>query len=233
MYIPSVIQWSCFVMFSCDSTRVDVTYTFQWYFTSIETIIRVPQCQWHYNDIIMGAIASQITIFMIDYPTVYSDADHKKHQSSASLAFVRGIHRWPLNSPHKWPLTRKTFPFDDVIMIQYCQMTKMGKNHRTDQSATNFDINHTKQSTTKPCAYFCVIYCIAVIIRIYAIRHLKTIYQSDCRLSPQNIHSAIVRKMQMRWLNEDMHLLTLIYLQTDNICKFISEKRVPTIVPKI
>ena len=41
----------------------------------------------------------------------------KKHQSSASLAFVRGIHRLPVNSPHKWPVTRKMFPFDDVIML--------------------------------------------------------------------------------------------------------------------
>ena len=42
----------------------------------------------------------------------------RKHQSSASLAFVRGIHRWPRNSPHKGPITRKTFPFDDAIMRQ-------------------------------------------------------------------------------------------------------------------
>ena len=48
--------------------------------------------------------------------TVYSDADQSKHQSSALLAFVRGIHRWPVNSPHKRPVTRKMFPFDDVIM---------------------------------------------------------------------------------------------------------------------
>ena len=41
----------------------------------------------------------------------------RKYQSSASLAFVRGIHRWPVNSPHKWPVTRKMFPFDDVIMM--------------------------------------------------------------------------------------------------------------------
>ena len=44
------------------------------------------------------------------------NTDQRKHQSSASLAFVRGIHRGPVNSPHKWPVTRKTFPFDDVIM---------------------------------------------------------------------------------------------------------------------
>ena len=40
----------------------------------------------------------------------------KKHQSSASLAYVRGIHRSPVNSPHKWPVTRKMFPSDDVTM---------------------------------------------------------------------------------------------------------------------
>ena len=71
----------------------------------------------HYNDVIMTTIASQITSLTIVYSTVYSDVDQSKHQSSASLAFVRGIHRGPVNSPHKWPVTRKMFPFDDVIMI--------------------------------------------------------------------------------------------------------------------
>ena len=64
----------------------------------------------------MGAIASQITSLAIVYSAFYSDADQIKHQSSASLAFVRGIHRGPVNSPHKWPVTRKMFPFDDVTM---------------------------------------------------------------------------------------------------------------------
>ena len=73
-------------------------------------------CETHYHDVIMGAIASQITSLTIVYSTVYSGADQRKHQSSASLAFVLGIHRWPVNSPHKWPVTRKMFPFDDVIM---------------------------------------------------------------------------------------------------------------------
>ena len=70
----------------------------------------------HYYDVIMDAIASQITSLTIVYSTVYSDADQSKHQSSASLAFVREIHRGPVNFPHKWPVTRKMFPFDDVIM---------------------------------------------------------------------------------------------------------------------
>ena len=71
---------------------------------------------WHYNGVIMGTIASQITSLTIVYSTVYPDADQRKHQSSASLAFVRVIHRGLLNSPHKWPVTQKMFPFNDVIM---------------------------------------------------------------------------------------------------------------------
>ena len=64
----------------------------------------------------MGEMASQITILTIINTTVYSGANQRKHQGSALLAFVRGIHRGPVNSPHKWPVTRKLFPFDDVIM---------------------------------------------------------------------------------------------------------------------
>ena len=55
----------------------------------------------HYNDVILSAMASQITSLMTVYSSVYS-ADQRKQQSSASLAFVGGIHRWPVNSPHKW-----------------------------------------------------------------------------------------------------------------------------------
>ena len=70
----------------------------------------------------MGAIASLITRLKIVYSTVYSDADQRKHQSSASLASVWGIHRGPVNSPHKWPVTQKMFPFDDVIMMMFHSM---------------------------------------------------------------------------------------------------------------
>ena len=70
----------------------------------------------HYNDIIMGTMASQITSISIVCSTVGSGADQRKHQSSASLAFVWGIHRWPGNSPHKRQVMWKMFPFDEVIM---------------------------------------------------------------------------------------------------------------------
>ena len=76
-------------------------------------------CFQHYHDVTMDSIASQITSLTIVYSAVYSAADQRKHQSSASLAFVRGIHRGPVNSPHKGPVTRKMFPFDDVIMKLY------------------------------------------------------------------------------------------------------------------
>ena len=73
----------------------------------------------HYNDVIMGRIASQITSLTIVYSIVYSGVYQRKHQSPASLVFVRGIHRRPVNSPHKWPVTRKKFPFGDVIMVKF------------------------------------------------------------------------------------------------------------------
>ena len=65
----------------------------------------------------MGAIASQSTGVSIFYSAISSGVDQRKHQSSLSLTCVRGIHRWPMNSPHKGPVTRKMFPFDDVIMF--------------------------------------------------------------------------------------------------------------------
>ena len=71
----------------------------------------------HYCDVIMGTVASQITSITIVYSIVYSAVDQRKHQSFASLAFVRGIRRGPVNSPHKWPVARKMFPFDDVITL--------------------------------------------------------------------------------------------------------------------
>ena len=64
----------------------------------------------HYNDVIISAMASQITSLKIAYSTVYSGTDQRKHQSSTSLAFMRGIHR-------SGPVTRKMFPFDGVIML--------------------------------------------------------------------------------------------------------------------
>ena len=74
----------------------------------------------HNNDVIMSAMASQITSLIIVYSTVYSGTDQRKHQSSVSLVFVRGIHWWSVISSHKGPVMRRMFLFDDIIMVQYC-----------------------------------------------------------------------------------------------------------------
>ena len=74
----------------------------------------------HYSDVIVSTMASHITSLTFVYSTLYWGADQRKHQSSASMAFVRGIHRWLVNSLHTWPVTRKLLPFDDVIMNARC-----------------------------------------------------------------------------------------------------------------
>ena len=91
------------------------TLLFEWTYSS-DTPAGKPDVAFYLSDVIMIAMTSPITSPTTVYSIVYSDADRRKHQSSASLAFVGGIHRWPVNSPHKWPVTRKMFPFDDVIM---------------------------------------------------------------------------------------------------------------------
>ena len=69
--------------------------------------------QWHHNE--CNGVSN--TTLMIVYSTICSFPNQRRHQSSASLAFVRGIHWWPVNSPHKGPVMWKIFPFDDVIIL--------------------------------------------------------------------------------------------------------------------
>ena len=97
----------------------------------------------HYGDVIMSTMASQITSVSLVYSTICSNADQRKHESSASLAFVRGIHRWLVNSPHKGPVTRKMFPFDDVIMVL--------KIARRDSQPPNAPISRTMARENKTC----------------------------------------------------------------------------------
>ena len=115
----------------------------RWYGGDNMRVMRFTHCFLHYGDVIMGAIASQITSLTIVCSTVYSDADQRKHQSSASLVFIRGIHRGPVNSPHKWPVTRKMCPFDDVIMLTQNWYSYANTNPRVLQICTNFiEIEH-------------------------------------------------------------------------------------------
>ena len=89
---------------------------------------------WH---LIMGAMASQITSLTIVYSIVHSGADQRKHQSCAALAFVWGNHWWPVKSPHKWPVMRKMFAYDDVIMRnQLDQLPLCGMDNKTTATKT-------------------------------------------------------------------------------------------------
>ena len=70
----------------------------------------------HYSDVKTSVMASQIVGVSIVCSTVCSGADQRKYRGSTPLAFVRGIHRSPVDSPHKGPIARKMFPFDDAIL---------------------------------------------------------------------------------------------------------------------
>ena len=103
-------------------------------------ISKVLRC--HYGNVIMSAMASGITSLTIVYSTIYLGADKRKHQCSVSLAVVREIHRWPVNSHHKGPVTRKMFPFGDVIMVF---------NRPTELPGGHVGINRGWPHQTRPC----------------------------------------------------------------------------------
>ena len=110
------VRWSLGAFFVVSLTMLSICLRFEAPWRACDVTV-IWSTLIHYSDVIVGTIASQITSLAIVYSTVYWSADQRKHQSSAPLTFVRGIHRRPVNSPHKWPVTRKMFPFDDVIMI--------------------------------------------------------------------------------------------------------------------
>ena len=105
----------------------------------------------------MSAMTSPITGFLIVYSTVCSDANQRKHQSSAPLAFVRGIHR-PVNSPHKGPVSRKMFPFDDVIMWSIIMITSTAsRHHRRHEEDIRRNIIPPEQAIDVALSWF--VYC--------------------------------------------------------------------------
>ena len=115
--LPCVMHAYCsFNLKGNKNTPFHFRYVRLYFYNQLDIKVKLT---WHYDEVIMGVMASQITSLAIVYPTIYSDTDQRKHQSSASLAFAWGIHRGPVNSPHKWSVTRKMFPFHDVIMDYY------------------------------------------------------------------------------------------------------------------
>ena len=87
----------------------------------------------HYNDVIISMMASQITSLTIVYSTFFSGTDQRKTQSYALLAFVRGIHWWPVNFQHKGPVMRKMFPLDDISCIWYSLVLRSPVYHVREQ----------------------------------------------------------------------------------------------------
>ena len=77
-------------------------------FTKI-TVINMRPGTSHYSDVIISPIASQTAGVSIVYSSGCPGVDQRKHQSATSLACVRGIHQWPVNSRHEGTVTRKCF----------------------------------------------------------------------------------------------------------------------------
>ena len=118
-----------------------------------------------YSDVIMSARTSQITGVSIFCSTVCSGVDQRKHQRSASLAFVRGIHWWPVVSPHKLLVIQEAFPFPAVIMHVFAihlpksdqtrpfhyDDVKWAPSRATRQFVQQFVFRSTINKTTKIC----------------------------------------------------------------------------------
>ena len=89
----------------------------------------------HYNDVRMSAMASQITSLTIVYSTVYSGTDQRKHQSSTSLAFVRGIHRRPGEFP-----TQMASNAENVSIWWRHHVTEFCHSMRWEKSLNRFEM---------------------------------------------------------------------------------------------
>ena len=158
----------------------------------------------HYDDVIMTMLASQITSLTVVYSIVYSGVNQRKHQSSASLAFVREIHRGPVNFPHKWPVTRKMFPFDDVIMI-------VKKISTFWLVARNFDICHDEYGPLSALIIIPDVFAFRWMMRVNIgadkwvgaiIATLPSEQCTPCSLCPllHGMHYTIVKWNMLQWL---------------------------------
>ena len=103
----------------------------------------------HHDDVIMSLMASQITCVSIACLVVCAGADQRKHQRSASLTFVRGIHRSPAGFPHKGQVMRKMFLCDDVI-VTFMNITFIFGRCRSSSAVVTSD----KYEYEKPNRYF-------------------------------------------------------------------------------
>ena len=134
----------------------------------------------------MAAMASPITSLTIVYSTVYAGADQRKHQSSASLAFVGGIRRWQVDSPRKGPVTRKLFPFDDVIKSFNYRFT-------ISKNSVSFETAIPKFSWYFIWMYECLSYVLYKIFLLFAnyILRLRSFIIKDFLSSSDQVYGSV------------------------------------------
>ena len=130
---------------------------------------------YYYSDVIMNAMASQITGPWIVYPTVCSGAEQRKHRSSASMAFVRGIHRWRVNSSHKGLVTRKNISIWWRHHVYSTFTVSVLKRPGTVLLSTRSQTRYRTQSFELPSSRLtCLPSCISFMIAYYSLLKPRT-----------------------------------------------------------
>ena len=116
--------WWALIIFSVVTMNMLLNKQWSWWLfgtswrsCDLAAMITTP-LQWHHNE--YNGISNHGCLGCL--LNRFSDADQRKHQSSASQAFVRGIHWWLVDSPHKGPVMQKMFPFDNIIMYIVCYL---------------------------------------------------------------------------------------------------------------
>ena len=153
-----------------------------------------------YSDVIISSIAFQITSVLIVCSTVCSGADQRKHQSSASLAFLRGIHQWPVDSPHKRPVTLVHISLRHHVLLQYIgrdimtllkiPYTKSALRHAIAETlwayVNTIGMHNTIKRASTDLFYLCMI-------------------QTQSNLSSPSIHSKMRTSTPKRLKNSNIH----------------------------
>ena len=160
----------------------------------------------HYNDVILSAMAYQITSVSVVCSTVCSGADQRKHQSPASLAFVRGIR---VNSTHKEPVTRKMFPYDGVIIMSYSLRTPPSYLHCIQLPPNPCSSIHGAHNSTRYCSTISPVHYILIMIYStihffpWRLRYLAHFWYKINRFSPKfrNTMAGHQGPLLLTWFN--------------------------------
>ena len=138
--------------------RYPIARPWRWRVGCLLRVRTVISLRWRHNE--RDGVSNHQHVIV--YSTIYSGAEQREHQSYASLAYVPGIHRWPVNSPHKRPVTRKMFPFDDVIMYSLyplqCRMQYYVISDRPIKSSSSLSSSSLSSSSSFYCHYHCYMF---------------------------------------------------------------------------